>query len=1031
MNEDDLERLCLEWFQETGYETAYGPDLLACEDNPLGERVNIQQIILSARLIAALTKLNPDIPAAALEEAVDILSKPTQTNLVSNNMSFHEMVLEGVQVEFEQNGERIADVVKLFDFENPTENQFLAVNQFTVQGTKIPRRPDIVVFVNGLPLAVIELKSPSDESADIWKAYNQLQTYKAEIEDLMVYNEALVISDGYNARVGSLTAPQERFTPWRTIKTEKDKPILELEIEKVVRGFFDRELFMDYIQHFILFEADEASTIKKIAAYHQFHAVREAVEAVIKASGYGGDKRGGVVWHTQGSGKSISMSCFAGRLIQQPEMNNPTLVVVTDRNDLDGQLYQTFSNAIMLLKQTPIQADSRDELRTLLDGLPAGGIIFTTIQKFSLLADESSYPTLSERDNIVVVADEAHRSHYGLDAKLQHLSGKYRYGYAKNMRDALPNATFIGFTGTPIEGSDVNTPAVFGDYVSIYDIEDAVQDGATVKVFYESRLAKLDLDASSLSLIDEEFEEILEDEEDRSVREREKSRWSTLEKLVGAQPRLNTVAADIVEHFETRTGAIAGKAMIVCMSREICAHIYSAIVALRPDWHSEDPTKGAIKVVMTGSASDKAVLQPHIYNNRTKKMLEKRLKDPDDPLRVVIVRDMWLTGFDAPCLHTMYIDKPMKGHNLMQAIARVNRVFRDKEGGLVVDYIGIASELKIALKTYARSRGKGKPTHDVTSEAFSKLLELLDIIRHMLEGFDYSLFATRAQSILLPAANYILGLDDGKKRFLDNVAALSRANSLCGTLDDAKALKEEIAFFQAIRTVIVKATTPDKKLSEEKKNQLISQIINNAVVAGGVEDIFGLAGLDKPDISILSDEFLDDLRHMKERNLAVELLQKLLQDRIKARAKNNLVQEKKFSERLAVALSRYHSRAIETAQVIEEMISMAKEIVAVESHAQSLGLNEAEYAFYCAIAENESAAREMGDDTLKKIAVEITEKLRRSTTVDWQKRDSVRAKIRNLVRLTLRRWKYPPDQALEAIELVMKQANELADEFSS
>ena len=1031
MNEDDLEQLSLDWFREGGYEVAYGPDLLAHEDNPTGERESISQILLVRRVRAALTALNPEIPASAIDEAIDVLSKPKQPSLIANNRAFHEMVLEGVSVEYERDGERIGDRVKLFDFESPLNNRFLAVNQYTVQGTKQPRRPDVIVFVNGIPLGVLELKSPSDETADIWKAYNQLQTYKAEIEDLMVYNEALVISDGFNARVGSLTAPKERFTPWRTIKNEKDKPLLEWELEKIVRGFFDRELFMDYIQHFILFEVDGAETIKKIAAYHQFHAVREAVAAVVKASGVGGDRRGGVVWHTQGSGKSISMSCFAGRLLQQPAMNNPTLVVVTDRNDLDGQLFQTFAGAKMLLKQDPMQAEGRDDLRDALLGRPAGGIIFTTIQKFSTLEGEKKFPVLSERSNIVVIADEAHRSQYGLSAKLKGETGEYKYGFAKSMRDALPNATFIGFTGTPIESGDVNTPAVFGDYVSIYDIQDAVDDGATVKIYYESRLAKLDLKPEEMALLDAEFDEVLEDEEDVSAREREKSKWSTLEKLVGAEPRLNTVAADIVEHFEARTAAMAGKAMIVGMSREICAQLYSALTRLRPEWHDDDPMKGAVKVIMTGSAADKASLQPHIYNKKIKKAIEKRLKNPDDPLKIVIVRDMWLTGFDAPCLHTMYIDKPMKGHSLMQAIARVNRVFKDKQGGLVVDYIGIANELKSALKTYTDSDGKGTPTHDLKAEAFAKLLEHLEVIQAMFEGFDYSAYKTQAMQLLLPAANYVLGLEDGKKRFLDHVTALTRANSLCGTLDAAAELKEEIAFLQAVRTAIVKATTPDKKLSEAKKDSAINQIINNAVVADGVDDIFALAGLDSPDISILSDEFLDDLRHMKERNFAVELLQKLLNDKIKARTKNNVVQERKFSQRLESALLKYRNRAIETAQVIEELIAMAKDYQETASRGEELGLAQDELAFYDAIADNESAVRELGDDTLKKIAVEITEKLRSSATVDWQKRDSVRAKLRNLVRRTLRRYKYPPDQAQGAIDIVMQQAETLADVWTS
>jgi type I restriction enzyme, R subunit len=1031
MNEDQLEQLALEWFREDGFEVAYGPDLLVHEDNPEGERSGTRQILLTHRLRSSLEALNPDIPSACIDEAIDVLAKPRHPSLIANNRSFHEMVLEGVPVEYERDGQRVGDRVKLFDFKSPLNNKFLAVNQYTIQGTKQPRRPDVIVFVNGIPLAVLELKSPSDIGADIWKAYHQLETYKAEISDLMVYNEALVISDGYNARVGSLTAPQERFNPWRTIKSEDDKPLLEFELEKVVRGFFDRALFMDFVQHFVLFEVDGDEIIKKIAAYHQFHAVREAVEGVVKASGINGDRRGGVVWHTQGSGKSISMSCFAGKLIQRPEMNNPTLVVVTDRNDLDGQLYKTFSMAKALLKQDPIQVEDRDDLRALLKDRPVGGIIFSTIQKFTTKEGEERFPELSDRENIVVISDEAHRSQYGIEAKLDSKTNTYKYGYAKHLRDALPKATFIGFTGTPIETGDKSTRAIFGDYVSIYDIEDAVHDGATVKIFYESRLAKLALNQADLDLLDEEFDEVMEDEEDLASREREKSRWSTIEKLVGAEPRLKVIAKDLVSHFEEREATISGKAMIVAMSREICVHLYNEIVALRPEWHDEDPSKGAIKVIMTGSAADKALMQPHIYNKQTKKDLENRVRDSEDPLKIVIVRDMWLTGFDVPCLHTMYVDKPMKGHNLMQAIARVNRVFKDKQGGLVVDYIGIANELKNALKTYTENKGKGAPTYDVKTEAFSKLLEHFDILRSMFEDFDYSAYKTSPEALLLPAANHVLGLDDGKKRFLDVVTAMTRANTLCGTLDEAQELKEEIAFFQAIRTVIVKATTPDKKLSEEQKNSVISQILNNAVVADGVEDIFGLAGLDKPDISILSDEFLDDVRNMKERNLAVELLERLLNDQIKSRTKGNVVQERKFSERLQAALQKYRNRAIETAQVIEEMIAMAKDFEAQSSRGEELGLNNDEVAFYDALSQNESAIRELGDDILKKIAVEITEKLRNSTTVDWQKRDSVRARLRNLVRRTLRRYKYPPDKTPEAVELVMEQANELADVWSS
>ena len=718
------------------------------------------------------------------------------------------------------------------------------------------------------------------------------------------------------------------------------------------------------------------------------------------------------------------MCCYAGKLLQQPQMNNPTIVVVTDRNDLDGQLYTTFCNAQELLRQTPQQANSREALREMLAARQSGGIIFTTVQKFSLLGEEQHHPILSERSNIVVISDEAHRSQYGFKARLDTKTGQYIYGYAKHMRDAIPNASFIGFTGTPISTEDKDTRAVFGDYVSIYDIQDAVDDGATVPIYYESRLAKLDINRAAIEELNDEVEEIIEDDEDARSREQTKSKWAALEKLVGSEPRLKEVAEDLVKHFEARTEILDGKAMIVCMSRDICAHMYNAITALRPQWHATDPEKGAIKIVMTGSAADKPLLQPHIYNKTTKKRLEKRFKDPQDELKLVIVRDMWLTGFDCPSCHTMYVDKPMRSHNLMQAIARVNRVFKDKPGGLVVDYIGIGNELKQALKIYASSQGKGTPTLDA-AEALAILLEKLDVVRGMFHGFDYSDYQTKAHQILLLAANHILGLPDGKKRFLDVMAAITKAFSLCGTLDEAATLRTEIAFFTAIKAAIVKHTTIDKKLSEEQKNSALKQILDNAVEAQGVADIFELAGLDKPNIGLLSDEFLEDVRNMPQRNLALELLEKLLRDAIKSKTRNNVVQEQKYSERLLATLNRYHARAIETAQVIEELIQMAKDFQEALKREDELGLNPDEVAFYDALANNESAVRELGDEILKKIAVEITEKLRNSTTVDWQVRDSVRAKLRNLVRRSLRRWKYPPDKQDAAVELVLKQAEVL------
>ena len=1038
MNETQLENLCLDWFLDNGWEVVHGTDIAPDSSNPL--RKDYKQVLIESDLQTAFERLNPHLPVGCFEQVWQKLTKPESLDLITNNRAFHHMLLEGVPVSYKKEDDWVNDHAFLVDFNHVYQNRFVAINQFTIQGTKQPRRPDIICFINGIPFAVLELKSPTDENADIWDAFNQLQTYKEEVSDLFIFNEALVVSDGITARVGSLTASQERFLPWRTIKNENDKPALEWELETVIRGFFDRGLFLDYIRFFVLFETDGGSqqaagaTIKKIAGYHQFHAVREAVQSTIAAANPTGDKKAGV-WHTQGSGKSISMCCYAGKLLQQPAMQNPTLLIVTDRNDLDGQLFETFSQAQELLKQTPVQANNRDELRQLLAERESGGIIFTTVQKFALLDGETEHPLLNGRHNIVVMSDEAHRSQYGLKAKLSN-DGTYKFGYAKHMRDALKNAAFIGFTGTPISSEDKDTRAVFGDYVSIYDIQDAVEDGATVPIYYESRLAKLDINKAEIEELSDQVDEVVEDEEDVGSREKTKGEWSRLEKLVGATPRLKQIAADLVTHFEARTEATAGKGMIVTMSREICVHLYNEIIALRPDWHDDDPKKGKIKIVMTGSASDKPLLQPHIYNKQTKKRFEKRFKDVNDPLQLVIVRDMWLTGFDAPCTHTMYIDKPMKGHNLMQAIARVNRVFKDKQGGLVVDYIGIANELKQALKTYTDAKGKGEPTLRA-EEAYAVLAEKMDAIRGMFAkttdqtGLDLSSYETQAHRLIIPAANYVLSLKDGKKRFLDLVLTVNKAFSLCGTLDEAKTLHKEIAFYSAIKAVISKHTSVDRKLSQAEKDSTLKQILDNAVLADGVADVFALCGLDKPNIGLLSDEFLEDVRQMPYRNLAVELLEKLLNDGIKAKTRNNLVQEKRFSDRLQETLRKYNNRAIETSQVIEELIQMAKDFQAEMEREASLGLNPDEIAFYDALANNESAVRELGDDTLKQIAREITEKLRKSTTVDWQVRDSVRAQLKILVRRTLQRRKYPPDKAAEAIELVMKQAEMLSNAWTS
>lgn len=1070
ITEDQLEQQCLGWFKSQGYSYACGYDI--SPDGVSPERDDYHQVILKQRLQHQLEIINPELPLAALENVVNTVSKPDSLVLIKSNRQFHKWLIEGVPVEYTgtlddgSTGSKHTHV-QLIDFNKSTNNEFLVVNQFTITGTKGNRRPDIVVFINGLPISVIELKNPADEHADIWNAFNQLQTYKDEISDLFAFNEALVVSDGWIARVGSLTASKERFLPWKTIKHEDDKPLLEFQLETMIRGFFDQVMLLDYIRYFVLFETDNDKIIKKIAGYHQFHAVREAVKATLIAANpadaigercatYGskveaGSGKAGVVWHTQGSGKSISMVCYASKLLQQPEMNNPTLVVVTDRNDLDGQLYNTFCMAQETLKQLPQQAKDRDSLRALLQSRQSGGIIFTTIQKFTLVASELEHPELSNRGNIVVVSDEAHRSQYGNKARLVDVKNdagevviqKYVFGYSKYMRDALPNASFIGFTGTPIAMDDKDTRAVFGDYVSIYDIQDAVDDGSTVPIYYESRLAKLDIRQDDIEALNDDVDEVLDDVDETDVREKTKSQWAALEKLVGSEPRIEQVAKDLVAHYEARTSAFPGKAMVVGMSRDICVDIYNAIVAIRPDWHDEDTAKGAIKVVMTGSASDKKALQPHIHDKKTKKLFETRFKDEQDPLKLVIVRDMWLTGFDAPCCHTMYIDKPMKGHNLMQAIARVNRVFRDKAGGLVVDYIGIASELKNALKTYTNSQGKGQPTVD-TAEAFAVLAEKVDVIRGMFatpvdgDTFDYLYdFEAKALQLLPGAVNHISGLTngkgerDGKRRYLDVMAALTKAFSLCNTLDAVSEYRTEIAFYSAIKTAFMKHTNVDKKRTDEERNSAFKQIIDNAVIAEGVDDIFSMVGLDKPNIGLLSPEFLEDVKNMPEKNLAVELLEKLLKDEIKARMKNDVVQEKKYSDRIMATLLKYHNRGIETAQVIEELIQWAKEMAADAEMAGKLNLSADEIAFYRALVVNEESVRELGDDTLRQLAIALTNELRKSATVDWQKRDSVRARMRNLVRRLLRKWKYPPEKSKEAIELILAQAEVLADSWAT
>lgn len=1041
MTEDQLEQETLGWLTEVGYTKLYGIDIAPDGDSP--ERSDYRQVVLVERLRAAVERLNPAIPVAAREDAIRQVVDLGTPVLLSANRRFHQLLVAGVPVQYQKGNETRGDFVRLVDWAEPAHNEFLAINQFSIKGIHHTRRPDVILFVNGLPLVLLELKNPADENADIWKAYDQIQTYKEQIPDVFQYNEVLVISDGSEARLGSLSGDAERFMQWRTIDGVMLDPLGQFnELETLIRGVLAPVYLLDYLRYFVLFE-DDGTLVKKVAGYHQFHAVRAAINQVVAASRPGGSHKGGVVWHTQGSGKSITMTCFAARVMQDVAMENPTIVVITDRNDLDGQLFGVFSLAQDLLREQPVQANTRQDLRAKLSNRPSGGIVFATIQKFMPGEDEDTFPVLSERSNIVVIADEAHRTQYGFEAKLKTIKpareaaneaqallaaepkSVYQVGYAQHLRDALPNATFVAFTGTPVSSEDRDTRAVFGDYIHVYDMQQSKEDGATVAIYFESRLAKLSLKAEELTQIDDEVDELAEDEEE-SQQAKLKSRWAALEKVVGAEPRIASVAADLVAHFEERSKAQTGKAMVVAMSREICVHLYNEIIKLRPDWHDTDPEKGVIKIVMTGSASDKALLRPHIYSAQVKKRLEKRFKDPADPMRLVIVRDMWLTGFDAPCVHTLYVDKPMKGHNLMQAIARVNRVFKDKQGGLVVDYIGIANELRSALKEYTNSSGRGRPTVDA-AEVYAVLEEKLDILRGLLHGYDYSDFLTASHKRLAGAANHVLGEKDGKKRFADTALAMSKAFTLCCTLDEAKAVREEVAFFQAVKVILTKREISQQKKTNEERELAIRQIIGSAVVSEEVVDIFNAVGLDKPNIGILDDAFLADVRNLPEKNLAVELLERLLQGEIKTHFAGNIVQGKKFSDLLADVIKRYQNRAIETAQVIEELIEMAKKFRAAAERGEELGLTEDEVRFYDALADNESAVRELSDEILKKIAHELTENLRQNLSVDWSQRESVRAKLRLMVKRILRKYKYPPDMQDAAVELVLQQAQALGE----
>ncbi len=1021
LNESIVEEATLSWFWELGYQTLFGPDI--AYDGPKAERTSYSEVILPGRLKEALIKINQKIPSEAIDEAIRKITLTESPNVVENNRRFHRFLTDGVDVEYRSTDRRIVhDKVWLVDFVHPENNNWLAVNQFTIVENNHNRRPDIVVFVNGLPLGVIELKNPTDENATVRNAFHQLQTYKAELPSLFPFNEVLIISDGLGARVGSLTADWERFMPWRTIEGEEIASNIEPQLEVLIKGIFDKSRFLDLIRSFVTFEVDGAIINKKIAGYHQFHAVNKAINCTTEATSPSGDRRIGVIWHTQGSGKSLSMAFYAGKIIQHPKMVNPTIVIMTDRNDLDDQLFGTFSLNKDLLRQIPVQAESRADLREKLK-VASGGVVFTTIQKFFPEQKGDGASLLSERRNIVVIADEAHRSQYD-----------FIDGFARHMRDALPNASFIGFTGTPIEKTDRNTKSVFGDYIDVYDIQRAVEDGATVRIYYEGRLAKIELKENERPKIDPEFEEVTEGEEVQK-KEKLKSKWARLESLVGAEKRIALVAKDLVEHFEKRLEALEGKAMVVCMSRRICVDLYKAITKLRPQWHDEDDTKGAIKIVMTGSASDLLDWQPHIRNKERREGLAKRFKNAKDPFRIVLVRDMWLTGFDVPSLHTMYVDKPMSGHNLMQAIARVNRVFKDKPGGLVVDYLGLADNLKKALADYTESGGKGKPTFD-QADAVALVLEKYEIVCGMLHGFDY------AQSIsgkpearlkgILAAMDFIAQKDpkDGKDRYLKSVTELSKAFALAVPHSEALKIRDDVGFFQAVRAGFVKTTVTEGK-SDEDLDVAVRQIVSKAISADQVIDVFSAAGLKKPDISILSDEFLAEISGMPQRNLALELLQKLLNDEIKVRSRKNLVQARTFTEKLEVSIQKYKNRSIETAQVIDELIKLAKEMREANRRGENIGLSEQELAFYDALEVNDSAVKVLGDDTLKTIARKLVDTVKKNATIDWTLKESARAKLRTMVRRLLREYGYPPDKQEQATKLVLEQAELLGLETAA
>lgn len=1070
ISENKIEDFTIQLLNNLGYEYLYGPDIAPDSANP--QRTSYTEVILHDKVKSAIQRLNNSLPHSTHESAFKELLRINAPDLIANNETFHRMLTEGIRVTYQKDGHERGDLIWLIDFDHPENNEFLVVNQFTVSENNINKRPDVILFVNGLPLVVMELKNAVDENATIQSAYRQLQTYKAVIPSLFTYNAFLIISDGLEARAGTLSSGITRFMAWKSSDGRNEASTHVGQLETLIQGMLNKQTLLDLIRHFIVFESTKhedldtgivtIKTIKKLAAYHQYYAVNKAVESTLRASGYNttstsgagmaasptpfygkhpidnqptGDRKGGVVWHTQGSGKSLSMVFFTGKIVLK--MNNPTIVVITDRNDLDDQLFETFGNSKQLLRQEPVQADNREELKKLLR-VASGGVVFTTIQKFQP-EEGNVYDQLSVRENIVVIADEAHRTQYGFKAKTIDdkenglvVGKKIVYGFAKYMRDALPNATYLGFTGTPIENFDVNTPAVFGNYVDVYDIAQAVEDGATVRIYYESRLAKISLSEEGKHLVEELDDELFEDE--LSSSQKAKAKWTQLEALVGSEQRIQLIAKDIVTHFEQKQEVFDGKGMIVAMSRRIAAELYQEIIKLRPEWHDDDLRRGALKVVMTASSSDGPPLSSFHTTKDQRKTLAERMRNPQDPLKLVIVRDMWLTGFDVPNLHVLYIDKPMKGHNLMQAIARVNRVYKDKQGGLIVDYLGIASDLKKALSFYSDSGGKGDPAI-AQEQAVALMLEKLEVVSQMFHGYAYENFfdadTGKKLRIILEAQDHILGLENGKKRYLDEVTALSKAFSIAVPHEQAMDVKDEVSFFQAVKARLVKFDSKRDGTTDEGLETAIKQVIDKALVSDKVIDVFDAAGIKKPDISILSEDFLLEVKDMEHKNIALEVLKKLLNDEIKARSKTNLVESKTLMEMLENSIRRYHNKIVSAVEVIDELISLSKEIKEMDKLPKELGLTEYEYAFYTAIASNNSAMELMGKDKLRELAVALYEQIKSNASIDWTIKESVKSKLKVAVKRTLRKYGYPPDMQKLATDTVLQQAEMIAEELSA